>query len=155
MNVTNLLWLNVNQPDIWPPITSNIQPQPVPSLLFCKSKGSHSSLREASREALCRDSDGRQDGRGASSFTSFMRVQSSDSLWECRRKAQLRLLWFPVRMPSCFCVWLWHSESCSDHTRTHAQNKTSPWTWCIYTHVDMHMQIQIFMCVWSFLLSVI
>lgn len=83
---------------------------------------------------LCTDSDGGQDGRGASSFTSYMRVQSSDSLWECevvcRRKTQLRRLWFPVRMSSRFCARLWHCESCSDHTRT----QTFPWTRHTYAH---------------------
>lgn len=98
-----------------------------------------------------RDWDGGQDERGASSFTSYMRIQSSDSLWEwsvvCRRKNQLRRLWFPVRMSSFFCVRLWHCESCSDHTRTQA----SPWTWHTYTHADIRMQMLTFIYMCTFL----
>lgn len=156
MFVTNLLWLNVNWPDIWPPIASRFQPQPVLLLLFCNRSGSYWgwSVRAASREARCRDWDGGQDGRGASSFTSYMRVQSSDSLWECwvvcrRENAASAAVVSGQDVQSFLCtvVTLWimqwshtHRDVSMDmaltHTRRHAHAAVDIHA---YSHTEAHI----------------
>lgn len=73
----------------------------------------------------------------------------------CRRKMQLRWLWFPLRMSSRFCSKLWHCESCSHQTRT----QMPPWTHrrvqtfmraCLFMHGYTHLYIETY--VWMFFL---
>lgn len=81
MFVTHRLWLSVNWPDIWPPIAQPFQHQPVLSLLFCNfcvilCDRLWEKIHVKHRAEIW---NGGQDGRGASSFTSYiLRVQSSD-----------------------------------------------------------------------------
>lgn len=135
-------------------LTPDSKSFPAPTSSFCcfataKPHAGRTSATAASREAHSRDWDGGQDGRWASSFTSYMRVQSSDSLWECwvdsRRKAQLRRLRFPLRMSSRFCAQLWHRESWRGYTRT----QTSPWTWHTYRHASMRMLMHTCVCTFT------